>query len=257
MTDARIPERYLMDRRVVRLTHAQRSSYFMSTLWSVSNRTDGHFDREDLPFIPTFDTDAVNALVKVGLWNVTETGWVDVEFLSVQTSRDDLVVLDNARKADREKKARLKAHKVGQHHLCTSSTCEEVERQSPSFTPAPSDVPGERSRGAHRIGEDRQGKDRRGRNENQDSQEEVSPNTSTTKSGPFVGSPLEYIEEDWYEPAPALNLSTSAYAAPPEPEPVAEAGVKVVKLAADPGYCRKHGGPWPCKKSSAVCEWSK
>lgn len=160
MTDARIPERYLMDRRIVRLTHTQRSSYFMSTLWSVSNRTDGHIEREDLALIPTFDPSSVDALVERGLWAVTETGWVDVDFEIVQTSRDDLVTLDNARKADREKKRRHAAHKRDDHSLCAPDNCNATTNGKPSFTSVPGDVPGELSRGGHRLGEARQGKDK-------------------------------------------------------------------------------------------------
>lgn len=160
MTDARIPERYLMDRRIVRLTDTQRSSYFMAILWSVSNRTDGRFDSADLPLIPTFTTTVVDALVGCGLWAVADGGWIDTEFKNVQTSKDDLEVLDNARRADREKKARLKAHKAGNHELCTPATCNEG--QFPSFSTVPGDVPGERSRGAHRRGEERRGKGQEG-----------------------------------------------------------------------------------------------
>ena len=147
MTDARIPERYLMDRRIVRLTDAQRSSYFMAVLWSVSNRTDGQFDRADLPLIPTFSLAAVDALVDSGLWAVTDRGWVDVEFLHVQTSKHDLEVLDNARRADREKKRRQRSAK----------------REAPSYSPAfPGTVPGTfpgDDTGEERTGKARTGKD--------------------------------------------------------------------------------------------------
>lgn len=145
MTDARIPERYLMDRRIVRLTDTQRSSYFMATLWSVSNRTDGFIDRADLPLIPTFNPNAAPALVDCGLWAVTGSGWTDTEFMRVQTSRDDLEVLENARRADREKKARARAAKKG---------------NPPTF---PGNVPG--TSPGDSTGEDRTGKDRQGQDE--------------------------------------------------------------------------------------------
>lgn len=152
MTDARIPERYLNDRRILKLTDTERSSYFMAGVWSVSNRTDGKFDDGDLDLIPTFSKSAIKSLIGSGLWARSADGYVDTEFMRVNTSRDDLEVLDNIRRADREKKARLAAHKKGNHDLCYPGVCEFL----------PGDIPGESSRGAHRRGEDRTGKDNTG-----------------------------------------------------------------------------------------------
>lgn len=152
MTDARIPERYLNDRRILKLTDTERSSYFMAGVWSVSNRTDGKFDDGDLDLIPTFNKAAIRSLIGSGLWARSADGYIDTEFLRVNTSRDDLEVLDNIRRADREKKARQAAHKKGNHDLCYPGVCEFL----------PGDVPGESSRGAHRRGEDRTGKDNTG-----------------------------------------------------------------------------------------------
>lgn len=206
MTDARIPERYLMDRRIVRLNHAQRSSYFMSTLWSVSNRTDGHFEQDDLALIPTFDRGVVDILVNVGLWKVTETGWVDVEFLNVQTSRDDLEVLDKARAAERRKKNRQNAHKRDDHRLCTPDTCDQMTSSSPSFTPIPGEFPGEGSRGTHRRGEERRGKDK----------DEVLPSEESVNFAPCCGEvhgPMESCPRDQFRGTP--KTSDPGYCPPP------------------------------------------
>ncbi|MEU2205560.1 hypothetical protein AB0P19_14495 [Microbacterium oleivorans] len=111
--DARIPERYLVDRRIVRLSASARASYFMATLWAVSNRTDGRIERDDLALIPTFDAASVDALVDAELWNVSDGDtWVIADYLSTQTSRADFEVLENARRADREKKRRQRAAKA-------------------------------------------------------------------------------------------------------------------------------------------------
>ncbi len=111
--DARIPERYLVDRRIVRLSASARASYFMATLWAVSNRTDGRIERDDLALIPTFDAATVDALVEAELWNVSDgDAWVIADYLSTQTSRADFEVLENARRADREKKRRQRAAKA-------------------------------------------------------------------------------------------------------------------------------------------------
>ncbi|MGM1016773.1 MAG: hypothetical protein ACQEW8_04465 [Actinomycetota bacterium] len=121
MTDARIPERFLADRRVLRLTPEARSSYFMATLWSVSNRTDGHFDRADIEFIPTFASAAIDELVHCGLWEPNGDGWQDTEFARTQSTRDALDHLERIRKAEREKKARQRAHAAGLHDLCSAA----------------------------------------------------------------------------------------------------------------------------------------
>ena len=155
MTDSRLPERYLTDRRILRLTDTERNSYIMGTLWSVSNRTDGRIERDDLQFIPTFNLASIPALTRTGLWSEETEGWVDTEFDKVQTSKDDLEVLDNARRADRQKKARQRAHKKGDHALCEPGECRETTGNTPSFPPSPGDSPGDESRGQHRRGEDR------------------------------------------------------------------------------------------------------
>lgn len=146
MTDSRLPERYLTDRRIVRLSDSERSSYIMAALWSVSNRTDGHIERDDLPLIPTFNPASVTALTRMGLWLESDGGWVDTEFSKVQTSKSDLEVLENARRADREKKARQRA----ELRL-------EKQGRTPSFSASPGDATGDVSRGQHRTGQERKG----------------------------------------------------------------------------------------------------
>lgn len=109
MTDARFPERYLMDRRLVRLDPVDFRSFTMAMLWSVSNRTDGLVEPEDRILIPGFAESSTAALVACGLWTVADGGWLIADFASTQTSRHDLDVLENARRRDREKKARQRA----------------------------------------------------------------------------------------------------------------------------------------------------
>lgn len=190
MTDARIPERYLNDRRILKLTDTERSSYFMAAVWSVSNRTDGAFDEGDLNLIPTFNRSAIPTLLAVGLWARTAEGYADTEFLRVNTSRDDLLVLDNMRRADRQKKARLNAHKKGNHALCYAAVCEFL----------PGDVPGESSRGADRTGEDRIGKDIRVPHFTQE--ETVDPATGVVADWPSALIP----DTEWGSPDAPGNV---------------------------------------------------
>ena len=159
--DARMPERYLVDRRIVRLTDAQRSSYLMATLWSVSNRTDGRIERADLALIPTFDQGSVDALVRAGLWerDASSDAWLIDDYMTTQTSRADFEVLENARRADREKKRRQRAAKA----------------ESDSRGASPGHVPGDST------GKDRQGKDRQGQaSERAQRTEAISQQTGST-----------------------------------------------------------------------------
>ncbi|MDR6868157.1 hypothetical protein J2Y69_002768 [Microbacterium resistens] len=110
MADARIPEQYLTDKRVLRLTDAERSSYFMALTWSVSNRSDGRIERADLPLIPTFSSKAIPGLVRWECWRTDgKEAWIIVDYARWQTTRSEFEVLDNARRREREKKARQRA----------------------------------------------------------------------------------------------------------------------------------------------------
>lgn len=68
MTDARFPDRWLSDRRFARLSDAHFRSYVTSLAWSVTNRTDGVIEPEDLALIPNFAKDAVKGFIGIGLW---------------------------------------------------------------------------------------------------------------------------------------------------------------------------------------------
>lgn len=143
MTDARLPERWLTDRRLQRLTPEHRDSYVWALVWSVSNRTDGLIEPEDLALIPNFTPGAPAALINAGLWAALDEGWLIVDFPSTQTTRAEHEILENARAREREKKARQRA------------------KAASSKDSAHSDVPGDSTEGPeagqHRIGQDRLG----------------------------------------------------------------------------------------------------
>ncbi|TFC85802.1 hypothetical protein E3T24_07760 [Cryobacterium sp. TmT2-59] len=144
MTDSRLPERYLNDRRINRLSAEHFRSYVMATLWSVSNRTDGVLTDQDLTLIPGFSMTAPAAFEAAELWAGRSGEWTIEDFAATQTSRHDLETLDNARRADRDKKRRQRA---------------ERKPDGPTFTPSPGDDPGDVSRGTaqDRTGQARQG----------------------------------------------------------------------------------------------------
>lgn len=132
MTDARFPERYLSDRRVLRLTADEFRGWSFATIWSVSNRTDGVILSDELMLIPFMKVETAQKLEACGLWATTDGGWIISDFVQTQTSRHELEVLDNARRRDREKKARQRAAKNG---------------SGPTFSDVPGDGPGGTSRG--------------------------------------------------------------------------------------------------------------
>ena len=104
MTDARIPERWLNDRRLQRLSAEHYRSFFNALLWSVANRTDGRIEREDLGLIPHWSALAAKAFVDAGLFALLPEGWLIVDYASTQTSRDELEMLQRMRDADRRRK---------------------------------------------------------------------------------------------------------------------------------------------------------
>lgn len=152
MTDARLPERWLNDRRVLRLSDGALRLFLLGLAWSVSNRTDGVIEDEDLPLIPTVDVSRAAELGKAGLWDRYSGHWMFVDFDSTQTTRDELDRLDRMRRAEREKKARQRERKAAR-----PSEVDEVD--------SPGDSPGGQGRATvpgDRTGQDRTGKDRQG-----------------------------------------------------------------------------------------------
>ena len=174
MTDSRLPERYLNDRRINRLSAEHFRSYVMATLWSVSNRTDGVLTVEDLTLIPGFSATAPAALYAAELWVGIVGGWTIEDFANTQTSKHDLGVLDNARRADREKKRRQRADR---------------KAAGPTFQgDDPGDNPGDVSRGTtqDRTGQARTGQARSREGSTKKKSELVNPQTGeVTESQPL------------------------------------------------------------------------
>lgn len=144
MTDARYPEKWLTDRRFLRLTGDQHTTYVRALAWCVSNRTDGVFHADDLALLPCCDVSpgTTSALVAAGLWETRPDGWFIVDFEATQTTRDALVVLENTRRREREKKRRQRG------------------QPKDSDAPSPGTSPGKLSPG---TAQDRTGKDRTGK----------------------------------------------------------------------------------------------
>lgn len=139
MSDFRFAGRWLNDRRVMSLAGDDFKAFVTAGTYMVENRTDGHLTADDLDFIPRFSRPSIPRLIDAGLWIEHGDGWAMVDYQATQTSKAEFEVLENARRADREKKARMRAAKKA----------------------SPGDGPGDMSRGTtqDRIGQARQGQD--------------------------------------------------------------------------------------------------
>jgi len=112
VTDARLPERLLNDRRLQRLNPAEHyRAYVNSLMYAVSNRTDGYLTPHDLDAIPHFKPESIAALIEAELWTAGEEGWIISDYLTTQTSRAQLEAAEHARIKDAERKARDRASK--------------------------------------------------------------------------------------------------------------------------------------------------
>jgi hypothetical protein len=109
VVDARIPERWLNDRRITRLSDPGWRLHTFALLWSVANRTEGWLDEDDLADIPRVDPKRMAELEAAGLWEQHGGQWAFVDFDSTQTTNAELDAAEAARKAAREKKARQRA----------------------------------------------------------------------------------------------------------------------------------------------------
>jgi hypothetical protein len=112
MTDARFPERWLNDRRVLRLSDAAFRLFVYGLAWSVANKTDGYLSDEDLVLIPGVNLEAAEALYDAELWWSHMHGAQITEFEDTQSSRDELDALAARRRNDRRRKAAERARKA-------------------------------------------------------------------------------------------------------------------------------------------------
>jgi hypothetical protein len=109
MTDARFPERWLNDRRIMRLPNDAFRLFVVSLAWSVANRTDGRIYDDKLALMPA-STSGVGQLAKCGLWERIADYWLITVFEETQTTSADLEHLDHQRRKARDKKRRQRAN---------------------------------------------------------------------------------------------------------------------------------------------------
>jgi hypothetical protein len=109
VTDARYPERWLADRRLLLLSDQAHRLFVTGLVFSVANRTDGRLTDADLELMPRVDTTSVHELVDSRLWRREADHWLIVEFEATQTTRSELETLEKLRAAERDKKRRQRA----------------------------------------------------------------------------------------------------------------------------------------------------
>lgn len=187
MTDARFPERWLSDRRVVRLSDAGFRLFVCSLTWSVSNRTGGRLYPDDLDDLLHVDTGSAGELVKAGLWTPVDDGWQVVEFTTTQTTKLQLEGLEHKRVMDRERQARKRAHDRGDHQHCQPG-CTSVSRNSSRDSP----------RDVTRDTKARQGQDRLSRDEQ----------VEADRNCPVCGLPIP--PGSWYPVHPACHTAEAS-----------------------------------------------
>lgn len=113
MTDARLPDRWLTDRRLARLPDDAYRLFMTALLWSVANKTDGVLYDDDLDLLPRADQRLASVLAKADLWERVADYWLITDFADTQSSRDELDALGARRRADRDRKAKERALKAG------------------------------------------------------------------------------------------------------------------------------------------------
>jgi hypothetical protein len=130
MTDARLPERWLWDRRLGHLKDDEFRSFVQALLWSVGNRTEGRIEPADLALIPGFAPGAQDTLADFGLFTALSRGrgWQITDFALTQTSRAQLDRDDLNRARNRERQARWRAAKAAAEETVPGDVTRDVTR---------------------------------------------------------------------------------------------------------------------------------
>lgn len=102
MTDARFPERWLNDRRIIRLTDSAFRTFVLGMTWAVANRSDGYVSSDDLDLVHGAKAADADELVKASLWSRADDAgyWIE-DFTKVQTSAAQLDGLEHRKAQDR------------------------------------------------------------------------------------------------------------------------------------------------------------
>lgn len=112
MTDARFPERWLMDKRIIGLSNSAFRTFVLGMTFSVANRLDGYVERDDLTIVHGADPSDVPELIKSGLWSEADDVGIWIEgFTKVQTSAAQLEGLEHKKQQDAHRAKRYRDKK--------------------------------------------------------------------------------------------------------------------------------------------------
>lgn len=187
MTDARLPDRWLSDRRFLRLSGEAFKLYAVMLLFSVANRTDGHIDDEDMALLPGVDPGNVAELDDVGIVEPTDDGWLLTEFASTQTSRAELEAGEESRRLERLRKAREREQKAAAKAGADGSDGQSKDLSSGTSGGQSSGRPG----GQPRLGKD---KDRQGQGKDTQGQAGVTDDRCPDCSRPWTDAPRPFVD---------------------------------------------------------------
>lgn len=136
MVSANIPEQWLTNATILRLSDRAYRHHCMLLTWSVSNRTNGHVPG-DIPLLQIGITnDGLQEVAKAGLLEANGDGWVLTQYEQTQSSAEQISsALDNLRSGarDRKRKSRAKqrdARESADGHVTVTGRSESKEKQS-------------------------------------------------------------------------------------------------------------------------------
>ena len=102
MSDARFPCHWLNDRRFNRTTDKAFRTYMETLAYSVTNRTDGVLEVDD---VRTVGADVIAELLKVELWTAIDKGYLIADYRTTQSSSQQFLAGEAEKAYSREYKA--------------------------------------------------------------------------------------------------------------------------------------------------------
>jgi hypothetical protein len=125
MTWTKIGAEFLTDPKLLSVPRGARLLHVEALVWCNEHGTDGAIPTHMLARIsdePDPEA-AAGALVYVGLWKTSETGWTIVEFLGTQPSAADV---ERTQQRWRDRQRRQRQHRNGDHSLCDPKYCRQA-----------------------------------------------------------------------------------------------------------------------------------
>lgn len=112
MVSANIPEQWLSNVSILRLSYRARDHHTMLLMWSVANRTDGAIPRDIDIFQPTITAEGIEELVKAGFLLDRGEDFLLTKYEESQSSsaQIDAGVLAARRNSDKLRKRRQRAN---------------------------------------------------------------------------------------------------------------------------------------------------